>query len=162
MRQHGLIFGIGILMGLTLAAGTASAGAPRPGTDLGLFLCLNGEETRPQFVDGGGLGMYVTDAGAACATVPPAGCWKMNCDTAVNVCPVALDYGGATYKDQTNTRVASLAQDGGCNNTVHDANYGAPLPASTDRFFIGNSGTTSVCVHPQSGATANCALFQMR
>lgn len=153
-RTLGVVFALGVLMGLALSSSTAHAGT-RPGSELQLYLLLNGQETREVLADGGGRGIYVTDAGSVCTTVQGGGVYKLRCDVGCNVCVYAKEQFGTPLP-------GALASDGGCWDTVTDPNYGPPLAAATDKWMVLGPGTTVLCAHPQSGATLNVPLWLMQ
>lgn len=154
----GLVFALGLVMGLALSVTPAQA-ENRP-AELGLFLMLNGEQSRTMNVlvaDGGGLSLQSMDAGPGCNNVATGAVYEMHCSSAGHFCPWGNDGG------------AGLAV---CGTTIGNVGYGRPVNASTPAapapFFFttaagGTGATKSVCIVPKSGDTnMTCALFRMR
>ena len=136
------------LLGLLLSAGPVSAeGRPSPAQ---LDLMLSGEVSRSVQSDGGGLALYTTDAGIACATVATGGVYELHCSVAAHVCPWG---------------------DGGCSITAASPNYGRPVgpsSAATPAPYVvtmtqgAQDATKLLCAIPSASATMTCAVFRLR
>lgn len=122
----------------------------RTGSELGLFLLLNGERTRSLQADGGGLMLYTADAGIASVTVTGGSVLYVE-NPGSNACHLCGPNADSTW-------------DGGCNTTAGDINYGSPISSSGGQRWISlRDTTTTLKAVPASGSTT-CALpvFIMR
>lgn len=149
MKRIALFFGVAaLLMGVVPNVTPLLTG--RTGSELGLFLLLNGERTRSVQSDGGGLMLFTSDAGIATATVPGGG--------------VVLVENPGTAACHLCGPLADGTWDGGCSTTTSDPNYGSPVAASGGQRWISlRDGTTTLRAVPASGS-ASCAMpvFIMR
>jgi len=116
----------------------------RSGSELSLFLTLNGERSRPVQVDGGGLRLVTTDAGLAEVIVSGGSVYYLE-----NV--------GSTACHLCGPNPDQLTWDGGCNTTVADVNYGFPLPVGGYRWISLRDSTSLLKAVPASG-TAACTV----
>lgn len=119
--------------------------AGRTGSELGLFLLLNGERTRSTQSDGGGLLLWTADAGVATVTVTGGSIIYVENpgSTACHLCGPGPS-ASATAADW----------DGGCNTTVGDVNYGSIVSASGGQRWISlRDSTTTLKAVPASGST---------
>lgn len=121
----------------------------RSGSELSLFLVLNGERVRPTQADAGGLTLYTVDAGIASITVSGGSVYYMECPTtACHVCSPGPD--GITW-------------DGGCSNVVGDPNYGSLITSGGYRYISTRDSTTTIKGVAASGsANCVCPTFIMR
>lgn len=146
-RTNLIALGLGLVLGLALAVSPAAA-ANRP-SDGVMFQLLNGEVSREQQADGGGLTLWTADAGIGCAQVATGAVYEMHCNAAAHFCGW---------------------NDGGCSSAINSQAYGRPVAASSagspaPYFFLtqgDTAATKQVCATPASGATLTCALFRMR
>lgn len=153
MRASIFAFALGVTAVAAMAVSPLShvpaLAESRTGSELGLFLLLNGERVRTVQADGGGLTLFTSDAGIASVTVPG---------------------GGVVYIENPGTTACHLcspsdsAWDGGCNTTVGDPNYGSPIAASGGQRWVSlRDSTTTLRAVPASGS-AGCSMpvFNMR
>lgn len=146
----GFLFALGVAMGLALAISPAHADN-RPAGELSLFTLLNGEVSRDLQSDGGGVSLWTSDAGIACATVYTGKVYEMHCSAAAHFCAWG---------------------DGGCSTTPSSQNYGRPIAASSaldprPYYFVVQGdqtfqSTKLVCAIPSATAALTCPLFRMR
>lgn len=134
------VFALGVAMGLAVASSGAMA-APRPGSELSLFLRLNGTPERYALADGGMSGLYSTGS-AVCMPVSGNDVLKVECTAAVYLC--------------------AKSADAGCNSTATSTHRGGYLGANASTYIVVDSTVTSLmCMVPASGS-ADCPVWQMR
>lgn len=151
-RPNLIALALGVVLGLVLSISPVHAGN-RP-SDGVMFQMLNGEVYRDLNTyspDGGGLTLFVNDAGVGCTTVATGAVYEMHCNAGAHFCAWS---------------------DAGCSSNIALQSYGRPVAASTTSapapyFFVTQSDTAStsklVCIAPASGSTSStCALFRMR
>lgn len=139
MTRLSFVFGLGLVLGLVVSSAPAEAG-PRPGSELALFLRLNGVAQRWTLADGGQSGLY--GSAATCMPVSGPQVVVLQCSAAVHICDASTD--------------------AGCNTTATDINYGRKTAADTERFIVVDDGiSTSVCMVPVTGS-ANCPAWNLR
>ena len=157
----GLIFALGLVVGLALSVHPAQA-ENRP-SELPLLQSLNGEVTRTMntaaggHADGGGLTLWSMDAGPGCNNVATGGVYELHCNAAGHFCPWGSDGG------------AGLAF---CGTTIGNVAYGKPINASTPSapapfYFTAESGAPgavkNICIVPASGSLSmTCAVYRLK
>lgn len=126
-KRTGIIFALGIAMGLALSVPRAEAG--RPSNAVSLEQLQLGERSRPLQTDGGGLLLWTADAGVASATVSGGGLYVFE-NLGTNGCFLCgPNPDGATW-------------DGGCSAAISDPNYGQWLDAGVSRMVLLRDSTT--------------------
>lgn len=149
MKRIALFVGVAaLLMGVVPNVTPLLTG--RTGSELGLFLLLNGERTRSLQADGGGLMLFTSDAGIASVTVTGGSVLLIE-NPGTNACHLCGPNADSTW-------------DGGCNTTVSDINYGSPITSSGGQRWVSlRDTTTTLKAVPASGSTT-CTLpvFIMR
>ena len=148
-KRIGLMFSIGVVMGLALSVSAAYAGNRPTGAQLDTL--SKGEPHRDlNTLDGGGFSFWTIDAGIGCNLVATGALYELHCDSDGHFCPWT---------------------DGGCSFAIESQAYGRPFKASTPAapnpyVFMTESSSTptkQVCVMPASGdATITCAAFRMK
>lgn len=160
------VFGILVLaiLAVALLPIARAADGARPANETYTVQRIYGPPTRPVLADGGGLGMYVIDGGTGCMVVTGGQVYIFGwCDVNVNVCFAGgtgeMPIPGPTFLSDGGLADAGVA----CSSVITNPYYGWPLPANTPAGpFVMQSNTKQVCVHPTSGATANCSGFLSR
>jgi len=147
-----LVIGIALLGALFMGVAVPQVqqlALGRTGSELGLFLLLNGERTRSIQSDGGGLALWTTDAGVA---------------------TISVTGGSVLYVENAGTTIchicgplADSSWDAGCSTTTSDPNYGSPVAVGGYRWISLRDTTTTIKAVPPSGSAAiNCPVFYMR
>lgn len=113
----------------------------RSGSELSLFLTLNGERSRVLQTDGGGSLLWVADGGIGSFAITGGLVYYLE-----NV--------GTVVCHLCNPGPDQLTWDGGCNSTPSDPNYGFPVPVGGYRWISTRDGTTTLKAVSGSGATA--------
>lgn len=150
-RLAGFIVGVVAVVAMAMSPlpHVVSSLTARTGSELGLFLLLNGERTRPVQADGGGLMLYTADAGVAEVTVPSGGVVYVE-NAGSNICHLC---GPGPSASST-----TADWDGGCSATASNVNYGSPIAATTGQRWISlRDTTTTLRAVPASGSTT-CTL----
>lgn len=145
MKINRIAVAVGLLMGLALSLALAPQPAQaRDGSELVLFQKLNGELERPVQSDGGGLLLFVADGGIASVTVSGGGNYYFE-NTGTVICHLC------------NPQPNQSGWDGGCNTTVADPNYGAPVAVGGYKYRATRDTTTTFKAVPASGG-ASCTM----
>lgn len=142
---------LSIVGGLVVAAALA-AFAVRPGSDLALFLRLNGQPTRWVMADGGASGMF--GSGQQCMTVQPNDVLKLTPSAAVYLCTPS-----PTGKTMT-TGDSPGAWDGGCSSTATDVQMGDYVGANVEHYVV-TGDATNICQVPSTGSV-NTPVYRMQ
>ena len=134
MRTLSFVFALGIAMGLTLAVTPAEAA--RPGNALSLQQLSVGERSRTVQNDGGGLMLWVTDAGIGSVAVT-GGTLVYIANAGTLGCFVCLPGPeGVT------------SWDGGCGTVPSDPNFGQFLDAGASWLVLLKDTTTLIETRP--------------